>query len=192
MDSAANDLPKMELTPVGFVRSDIKLPILHAGDSDLELRERMDRMQGHQKTIENNVSELVILPELVDLLDGVDGFSHILVLYWPHLIAPERRSLLKVHPMGRKDLPMQGIFATCSPARPNPVLVSAVRLLEKKDNVLRVKGLEAVDGSPILDIKPYLRHYYGEEHTSVPQWMEQIQRELEDDADPDSENTNQS
>jgi len=83
--------------------------------------------------------------------------------------------------MGRKDLPLQGIFATCSPAWSNPVLVSTVPLLERIGNVIKVKGLEAVDGSPIVDIKPYSKSYYGVDNPAVPEWMLQIQRDLEID-----------
>ncbi|HPQ70570.1 MAG TPA: tRNA (N6-threonylcarbamoyladenosine(37)-N6)-methyltransferase TrmO [bacterium] len=174
-----DSLSKVELTPIGFVKSEIKTPILHAGDSDLELTERMDRIRKHQETIRNNVAELIIFDQWGELLDGIEGFSHILVLYWPHMIDPKRRKLKKVHPMGRKELPLQGIFGTCSPARPNPVLVTAVRLLERNGNVLKVKGLEAVDGSPIIDMKPYVKSYYGVENPTVPDWMDRIQKEIE-------------
>ncbi len=84
--------------------------------------------------------------------------------------------------MGRKDLPRQGIFATCSPARPNPVLVSAVPLIKRSGNILLVKGLEAVDGSPIIDIKPYVHSYYGADSSTVPGWMKTIQQDLGIDA----------
>ena len=183
MDINLNDSVKIGLKPVGVVKSAIKQPILHAGETDLELKERMVKIREHQREIADNMSELIIDSELAGILDGIEDFSHVLVLYWPHLIDPERRSLIKVHPMGRKDLPMRGIFATCSPARPNPILVSAVELLERKDNILKVRGLEAVDGSPIIDIKPYSKHYYRVENPSSPQWMEQIHREIEENAD---------
>jgi tRNA (adenine37-N6)-methyltransferase len=124
---------------------------------------------------------LVILDEWRELLDGIEAFSHALVLYWPHLLEPARRKLRKVHPMGRQDLPLTGIFATRSPARPNPILVSVVRILGKNENVLKVKGLEAVDGSPILDIKPHVEAYDSKEKPTVAPWMERIQREFEAD-----------
>ncbi|MBN1654039.1 MAG: tRNA (N6-threonylcarbamoyladenosine(37)-N6)-methyltransferase TrmO [Deltaproteobacteria bacterium] len=168
----------IRLTPVGVVRNGIKRPSLNAVRSNLELAEKMHEIKARQREIKRGVSELVISPALKGILEGVEGFSHILVLYWPHLIDPERRKLLKVNPMGRKDLPKRGIFATCSPARPNPILVSAVKLLERKGNILRVRGLEAVDGSPIIDIKPYSRHYYRIEKPTVPEWMAQIHREI--------------
>jgi len=178
MNDNQNRLVPMHLTPVGEVRSEIKTPLLLAGESDIELQERMEKIREYHRRIENSICELFIFPQWAELLDGLDGFSHILVLYWPHLIDPQRRNLRKVHPMGRKDLPLQGIFATCSPARPNPVLLSAVPLLERIGNVIKVKGLEAVDGSPIIDIKPYTWSYCGVDNPAVPEWMHQIQKDL--------------
>jgi tRNA-Thr(GGU) m(6)t(6)A37 methyltransferase TsaA len=181
METDRGNWPQMQLKPVGVVRSEIKTPMLEAGEADIELKERMEKVREYHQKVKDNVCDLAIFPEWEELLEGIEGFSHILVLYWPHLIEPERRNLKKVHPMGRKDLPRQGIFATCSPARPNPVLVSAVPLLGRFGNVLRVKGLEAVDGSPIVDIKPYVRPYYGADHPTVPAWMERLHKELEID-----------
>ncbi len=181
MHDIQNDPVQMQLTPVGEVRSELKTPMLSVGKSDIELRESQQTIRRYHEQVTRTVSELVIFEQWAELLDGIEEFSHILVLYWPHLIDSERRNLRQVHPMGRKDLPLQGIFATCSPARPNPVLVSAVRLLERDGNILKVKGLDAVDGSPILDIKPYVRSYYGVDDSTIPRWMVQIHRELEID-----------
>lgn len=166
------------LRPVGIVRSEIKAPMIKAGEDGLtrELREQQEKE--YRKKLKTLVSEVIINQELSEILDGIEGFSHILVLYWPHLVATNRRNLLKVHPMGRKDIPRQGIFATCSPARPNPVLMTAVRLLERRGHVLRVQGLEAVDGSPVVDIKPYNPRYYRAESPVVPEWMAKIQNEV--------------
>ena len=187
MEKNRDNGPEMVLKPVGLVRSEIKTPMLQAGDSDIELQDRMDKIREYHRLVKNVVCEVVVFSEWAELLDGIEGFSHILVLYWPHLIEEGRRNLRKVHPMGRKDLPRQGVFATCSPARPNPVLVSAVRLLGREGNVLRVKGLEAVDGSPIIDIKPYSPSYYGAEDPLIPEWMSRIHRELEEDPGEEGE-----
>jgi tRNA (adenine37-N6)-methyltransferase len=180
----AEELVDMEISlkPVGVVRSAIKTPLLGAGNSDLEPKERLEKIRAQHRQLKDLVSELVIDPRLEGILDGIEAFSHIVVLYWPHLVAPERRQLLRVHPMGRKDLPLQGIFATRSPARPNPVLISTVPLLGRVGNILRVRTLEAVDGSPIIDIKPYVEIYHGVENPRFPEWLLQIQRDLEDDA----------
>jgi tRNA-Thr(GGU) m(6)t(6)A37 methyltransferase TsaA len=178
MEETSQDMPQMELQEVGVVKSEIKEPMFIAGLADLELAERMDKIRHYHEKVKQVVCAIEIFPPWAELLDGLEEFSHILVLYWPHLIDPERRKLKKVHPMGRKDLPIQGIFATCSPARPNPVLVSAVPLVERVGNILKVEGLEAVDGSPVLDIKPYVKNYYGAQNSTVPEWMKQIHREL--------------
>ena len=171
--------PPLQLTPVGEVHSPIKTPVLTAGESDIEVKGRLDKIREHHQQVKNTVSELEIFEPWDELLDGIEGFSHLLVLYWPHLIEPERRHLKKVHPMGRKDLPLQGIFATRSPARPNPVLVSTVPLLAREGYVLKVKGLEAVDGSPLIDIKPYVESYHSVENPRFPDWLLQIHRDLE-------------
>jgi len=172
---------EMRLQPVGVVRSEIETPMMAADEAGLTLTERMENVKAYHRRVQHCVCDLVVDPQYTELLDGIEAFSHILVLYWPHLIGPARRNLRKVHPMGRKDLPRQGIFATCSPARPNPVLVSAVPLVTRAANVLQVKGLEAVDGSPIIDIKPYSRNYLQVEGLKLADWMEAIHRELRSD-----------
>lgn len=169
----------MHIHPVGTVSSPIKEPLLKAGKSGLERNENNGKIKENQRRIKETVCDLVIAEEWQELLDGIEEFSHALVLYWPHLLDTERRQLKKVHPMGRNDLPLTGIFATRSPARPNPILVSVVKIVERKNNILRVVGLEAVDGSPVLDIKPHIKSYDTLENPKVAPWMEQIQRELD-------------
>jgi tRNA-Thr(GGU) m(6)t(6)A37 methyltransferase TsaA len=159
----------MMLKPVGVVRNNIKEPSLVAHSGDLNWQS-----EGRPPRPAESVSEIIIDPSFSGILDGIEDFSHLLVLYWAHRVPPESRSLTRVHPMGRKDLPLVGVFSTCSPARPNPVLVIAVRLLERKGYTLRVEGLDAVDGSPIVDIKPYLPSYYAIEDTKLSDWMNHI------------------
>ena len=166
--------PDMQLRPVGVVRSVLDEPSLAPKRGDLHWE------AGVERTLQeyNTVAHLVIDGELTGTLDGIDEFSHLLVLYWAHLVPPQARSMTGIHPMGRKDLPLTGVFATCSPARPNPICVTAVRLLERRGNVLVVEGLEAVDGSPLIDIKPYTPYYYSARDVKVAEWMEQIESEL--------------
>ena len=183
MNGSPQDSP-LRLHPIGVVRSEIKTPMLTASDEGLTLTERLDKIRRSVRKMRSAEAQLVIDPAMgEEILQGLEGFSHILVLYWPHLLPEERRRLRQVHPMGRSDLPAQGIFATCSPARPNPILVSAVPLLERRANVLRVRGLDAVDGSPVLDIKPYVHYSMALEDTQVPEWMDLIHRELEEDTE---------
>ncbi|MBI4258545.1 MAG: tRNA (N6-threonylcarbamoyladenosine(37)-N6)-methyltransferase TrmO [Thaumarchaeota archaeon] len=85
----------------------------------------------------------------------MEEFSHVYVLYWAHKARVRRKTSLMVHPAGRMDFDPVGVFASRSPHRPNRILQSIVEVLERKGNVLRVRGLDALDGSPVLDIKPY-------------------------------------
>jgi tRNA-Thr(GGU) m(6)t(6)A37 methyltransferase TsaA len=169
---------EITIKPVGYVKSEIKAPSLRATGEDIELEKEIQQAAAEVKAIRSLVSELVIRPDLEGILDGLDDFSHALVLYWPHLLPPHGRSLTKVHPMGQKAFPLVGIFSTCSPARPNPILVTTVKILEKKGNILKVQGLEAVDHSPIIDIKPYTKTYCLVEDIKLSDWMNQIEKAL--------------
>ena len=170
--------PEMNITPVGIVHSPIKIPNLTTTKDNLRLKPPLAEFKKQHEEIKQTLSELLIFEKFAPLLKGIDAFSHVLVLYWPHLLDPEKRSLEQVHPMGRVDIPVQGIFATCSPARPNPVLVSAVQLVGREKNKLFVKGFEAVDQSPIIDIKPYNANYMTKEDLKVPEWMRKMNQEF--------------
>jgi tRNA-Thr(GGU) m(6)t(6)A37 methyltransferase TsaA len=164
----------MVLRQVGVVKSPLTEPSLVAESGDLSWKMRAERAVEEL----NVVSEIVIDEALTGILDGIKDFSHILVLYWAHRVSEAGRSIVKAHPMGRKDLPLVGIFATCSPARPNPLCAIVVRLLERNGNLLKVQGLDAVDGSPVLDIKPYNPSYYHVGEVRISPWLAQIHREL--------------
>lgn len=71
-----------------------------------------------------------------------------------------------------------GIFSTCSPARSNPVLMTVVRLVQREGNVLRMTGLDAIDGSPVIDIKPSVSEFHPREGIRIPAWMERIQDKI--------------
>jgi tRNA-Thr(GGU) m(6)t(6)A37 methyltransferase TsaA len=73
--------------------------------------------------------------------------------------------------MAKQELPLVGLFATRSPYRPNPVGKAAVRLLQRRGNVLRVRGLDAIDGTPVIDIKPYIPGYDSATDAKAPQWI---------------------
>jgi len=163
------------IKPIGYVKSELKTSSFQE-DVPIHIKKEKSRLKYHK--IKNTISELVIDIQYEDMLDGVETFSHIIVIYWPHLLSDEQKKLRKVHPMGRKDLPEQGIFATRSPARPNSILISSVELLERKKNILKVKGLEALDGSPILDIKTVIQINDDIENPTFPDWVYQIQKDL--------------
>jgi len=116
------------------------------------------------------VSDIVIDRSLTEALDGLEEFSHIIVLFWMHRLI-ETEMLLKQRPMGRPDRPLKGLFALRTQNRPNPVGKTTVRLLERRGNVLRVEGLDALDGSPAIDIKPYLPESDAAADAAVPAWI---------------------
>lgn len=96
---------------------------------------------------------LELTPQARDGLTGVTAGTHLLVLTWLHLA---QRDVLLVHPRGDPTRPLTGVFATRSPDRPNPLGLHPVTVLEVAGQRLRVAPLEAVDGTPIIDIKPVL------------------------------------
>lgn len=92
-----------------------------------------------------------------DALLGMDGFSHIHVMYWFHENdTPELRSTLQVHPRRDPKNPLTGVFATHSPLRPNLIALSLCRILSIRGTAIEVEGLDARDGSPLIDIKCYI------------------------------------
>ena len=92
-----------------------------------------------------------------------------------HKLDESLRSTYKTHPRGREDLPLVGVLATRGKARPNPIGLTVVELVERRGNVLKVKGLDAYNGSPILDIKPY-DYYDIKEGIRVPAWWLMVSR----------------
>jgi tRNA-Thr(GGU) m(6)t(6)A37 methyltransferase TsaA len=99
-------------------------------------------------------AEIIIIPDFVEGLADLEGFSHIILLYHFHL---SKKFSLKVKPF--LDGAARGLFATRAPSRPNPIGLSVVRLIESKENILSVKGADVVDGTPLLDIKPYVPEF---------------------------------
>lgn len=94
-----------------------------------------------------------VYPDYAGGLTGIERLSEVQVLYWMHKLEPNDRNTLTTHPRGNKARPKQGVFALRSPMRPNPVGSSVVRLLKREGNKLLVTGLDALVGSPVLDIK---------------------------------------
>ena len=144
--------PGMILKTIGIVRNKLKEP----ANPDFDYSQV--------------VSEIVIDPSLSEALDNLDEFSHIIVLYWLHK-AVTSQIRTKVHVKGREELPLVGLFATRSPHRPNPIGKTTVKLLRRKGNVLEVAGLDAIDGTPVIDIKPYIPGGDSPGDARVPQWI---------------------
>jgi len=122
----------------------------------------------------NTVSEIVVDSRLTEALDGLEEFSHIIVIYWMHRVPALDKVPTKVHPRGRQDLPLVGLFATRAPYRLNPIGETTVRLLERRDNILKVEGLDAIDGTPVIDIKPYIPGLEAVTEAKAPPWVTKL------------------
>ena len=150
---------EIKLSPIGFVRRKAK---------------------GEDVKDKSLVCSIIVKKGYERALDGIEDFSHIYVIFWMHEISDTERRTLKTHPRGRMDLPLLGVFATRSPLRPNPIGLTIVKLLGRKGNVLTVRGLDAFDGTPVMDVKPY-NHWDIMENVKVPEWWLKLEKGKEGD-----------
>lgn len=142
------------LKPIGFVRT---------------------QAVGDQVRDKTRTAQVIVREDLIEALDGISGFSHIFVLFYLNQVAKQDLPL-KVHPRGREDLPLLGVFATRTNLRPNPLGLTLVELFKVEGNVLTVRGLDAYDGTPILDVKPY-DLWDKAENAHVPEWRMRLEKE---------------
>jgi tRNA-Thr(GGU) m(6)t(6)A37 methyltransferase TsaA len=140
------------MTPISFVKR------LSSGDDE---RDR------------NLLSKIVIDSEFTRGLDGIEEWSHVHVIFWMNRISDKEKKL--VHPKGNV-----GIFATRAPIRPNPIGLTLVKLVRHKGNTLWVRGLDALDNTPVLDIKPYPDWEKGQciviTEFKTPSWLMELNR----------------
>jgi tRNA-Thr(GGU) m(6)t(6)A37 methyltransferase TsaA len=133
----------IELTPIGRVESSLTDPATAPKQGDEGAPEAW----------------LVFEPEVLDALDGIEAGNEVLVLTW---LDRARRDVLRVHPRDDRSRPQQGVFSTRSPDRPNPIGLHRVEIVSIEGDRVRVRNLEAVDGTPIVDVKPLLSSDSGE------------------------------
>ena len=130
-------------------------------------------------------SDLIFRDELMDALDGLEAYSHIIVVFFCHRVPEEERSVRHIRPRSADgQLPEQGVLATRSQQRPSALGVAVVPLLRRRRNILRVVGLDAIDGTPVLDVKPYLPYYDSVAEARVPDWVLQPPPETSDSPSP--------
>jgi tRNA-Thr(GGU) m(6)t(6)A37 methyltransferase TsaA len=144
------------VNPIGVVRS----PISEATDeqwgdveSDIEIFSPFDRG-----------------------LKGLEEFSHLLVVFWLHLadFHPERDLIRR--PQGKADMPETGIFAQRAKHRPNPIGITVVSIVEVRENRVRVRGLDAIDGTPVMDLKPFVPAFDQVDCARIPDWLDQLMK----------------
>ncbi len=122
------------------------------------------------------VSRIVLLPEYRGGLDGLDRFSHAVIVTYLHRAKYEMTKHLKRSPRGLESMPRVGIFSQRTKDRPNPIGTTAVRLIGVGTDDLEVQGLDAINGTPVLDIKPYFPQYDRVENPGIPEWVNELMK----------------
>ncbi len=146
--------PPITVTPIGHVRRPTPDPSDTAAFTDPA-----------------TPAELVILPEFAAGLDGIEHYSHLILLCWFDRATRQWALDAPVHPEGRAAIPPVGLFATRAPHRPNPIAIATPRILARNGNTLTVTGLDAWDGTPILDLKGYLPSEDAHPDATIPPWL---------------------
>jgi len=145
----------IELNPIGFIKNTRK-----------EIRD------DHWGDIE---SEIVLTKQFSpEALAGIEEFSHAEILFFFHQVPPEKIQIGSRHPRNNSGWPKVGIFAQRGKNRPNRIGSTIVRVIDCKGTHLRVKGLDAIDGTPVLDIKPIMAEFLPKEKIVQPTWSHEV------------------
>ncbi len=122
------------------------------------------------------VSRVRLVPELAAGLAGLDGFSHAVVVFLMHEARFEQQRHLVRRPRERADMPLLGIFAQRAACRPNPIGVTTVAIERVEGDSLWVRGLDAIDGTPVLDVKPHARVFDAPQGSREAEWLARLMR----------------
>ncbi|MAG22396.1 MAG: tRNA (N6-threonylcarbamoyladenosine(37)-N6)-methyltransferase TrmO [Candidatus Diapherotrites archaeon] len=142
---------EINLKPIGFVKSNVKEPRFGS--------------------FANEVSEVILNEEFTDALNGIDDYSHVIIVYWMDKV---KKHVITHKPQGNPNVPVVGIFSCRCPARPNPIAITTVKLLGREGNKITVKGLDVLDNTPVIDIKPYWPVYDKVEGEKIPEWVNEL------------------
>ncbi|MCK5159273.1 MAG: tRNA (N6-threonylcarbamoyladenosine(37)-N6)-methyltransferase TrmO [Candidatus Heimdallarchaeota archaeon] len=146
----------MNIEPIGFVKNEILHP--------------------HNSEWGEEISEIIINKEYAKGLIGLEDFTHAIIVFYMHKASYiEERHLVR-HPQNREELPKIGIFAQRARHRPNPIGITAVQIIGVEENILTVKGLDAINETPILDIKPYFPDFDKREDVTIPDWVQKVMK----------------
>ncbi|MDI6840608.1 MAG: tRNA (N6-threonylcarbamoyladenosine(37)-N6)-methyltransferase TrmO [bacterium] len=140
----------MKVRPIGIIHT----PFKHKKDTPI------------QPLKSKAIGQIELFREYEQGLDNIDSFSHLILIYKFH---KSRGYQLKVKPF--LDSKLRGIFATRAPRRPNQIGLTVVKLLRRKENILFVKGVDIIDGAPLLDVKPYVPDFGPKEKIKTG-WLE--------------------
>ena len=144
------------LKPIGFVSSSVT--------------EQTDENWGQI------TSRILLQPEHIGALSGLGDFSHAIIITYLHQAKYDKEKHLQRRPRGLGSMPKVGIFSQRAKDRPNPIGVTAVKILNVEDGCLEVQGLDAINETPVLDIKPYYPHYDKIDLPKVPEWVNKLMK----------------
>lgn len=149
---------KIELNPIGFVKNSRK--------------EVSDDFWGEV------ISEIELTEEFTeDSLKGITGYSHAEIVFYFHKADESKVAKGARHPRGNPEWPLSGVFAQHVKDRPNHLGLTIINVLSTEGRVVKVKGLDAVDGTPVLDIKPVVREFLPREEVTQPAWVSELMKD---------------
>ena len=151
-----NKMNKIKLEPIGYVLSSVN--------------ERMDENWGEIK------SKIILNSKHTGALLGLENFSHAIIVSYLHQANYKKEKHLQRRPRNLETMPKVGIFSQRAKDRPNPIGITAVEIITVGDDYLEIKGLDAINETPILDIKPYYPHYDKIDSPKVPEWVDRLMK----------------
>jgi tRNA-Thr(GGU) m(6)t(6)A37 methyltransferase TsaA len=147
-------MKEIKLKPIGFVSSSVT--------------EQTDENWG------KIISRILLQPEYAGALSGLEDFSHAIIITYLHQAKYEKEKHLQRRPRGVESMPKVGIFSQRAKDRPNPIGVTTVKIITVGEGYIEVQGLDAINGTPILDIKPYYPHYDKIDLPKIPEWVNRL------------------
>lgn len=145
-----------KLNPIGIVNSPVK--------------------EGIDKNWGNVISEINLYEQFWGSGKGLEEFSHAIIIYYMHKSSFKISEDLIRRPQEREDMPLIGIFAQRAKHRPNPIGIASVEIISVSNNCIKVKGLDAIEETPVLDIKPYYPIYDLKEAAVTPEWVNNLMK----------------
>jgi tRNA (adenine37-N6)-methyltransferase len=145
----------ISLMPVGYVRSARLQPTDDGWDEEKAVIELAEGLGA-------------------ECLEGIEAFSHVEVVYWFHEVGEAEIVTGARHPRGNPAWPKVGIFAQRGKGRPNRIGVSVAAIVGRRGNGLEVRGLDAIDGTPVLDVKPVMREFLPRGEIRQPDWVAEL------------------
>ena len=146
-------MKEIEMKPIGYVKNDVQ--------------EKKDVSWGE------DISYVLLEEEYRGGLKGLEDFSHAIILYYLDKAEFISEKHLQRHPQNRQDMPLVGIFAQRGKDRPNTIGMTSVEIVAVSDSTLTVRGLDAISGTPVLDIKPYYP-VYDKKEAKTPEWADRL------------------